>query len=64
MRPCDCKHNYDAQALLQEQGIKYNNNELVVRPPNVIIKIGNVQITIPMKLFKRFAKWYLEDQEV
>lgn len=63
MKPCDCKEGEDINKL-KESGISYNGILIEVRPPNVGISIGTrVNISIPQLYFKRFAKWYLEEQD-
>jgi hypothetical protein len=62
MKPCDCKDWNDVSELM-ENGIAFNERSLLVSPLNVIIKTYGCQMSIPMETFKRFAMWYLEDQE-
>lgn len=63
MKPCNCKSIEEAKQL-NEQGIRFNNNSLTVIPNNVILKLENtIEIKINMKLFKRFAEWYLKEQK-
>jgi len=62
MRPSDCKDRQDADALY-EQGIAINDWSLDVDPAVVIIKHHYGELRIPMSIFKRFAKWYLRNQE-
>lgn len=63
LAPCDC-HDIATAAYLQEHGIKINNDGITVRPGVVILERGHTTITIPMRLFKIFAQWYLEKQEL
>ena len=63
LRPCDCK-DQATSCLLNEQGIKFNNNSIVVEPSVVVLQLENTTIRLPMSLFKSFAEWYLEEQEV
>jgi hypothetical protein len=63
MRPCDCQDIHSAEQL-NEQGISYNGNSITIAPPAVILKIDSCELRIPMCLFKRFAEWYLEEQEI
>ena len=64
MKPCDCKYTLDIVAL-NEQGIMYNNKRITIDSIGVILEITPyVRIKIDHKTFKRFAEWYLEDQEV
>lgn len=62
MRPCDCKSIYDAHTYLKEQGIAFNDAQITVVPGSVILSMGHTEIKIPMRSFKRFSEWYLEDQ--
>ncbi len=62
MRPCDCKDQVTAEKL-NEQGIKFNDDELLLKPSVVILKMYNVTLRIPMHRFKQLAEWYLTDQE-
>ena len=62
MRPCDCESRDDTKRYLKEQGISYNDYSLTVLPSYVLIEMTTVKIKIPMFHFKRFAEWYLEDQ--
>lgn len=62
MRPCDCKDNNDVRTELTEQGIAYNDSSIIVRPLSVILKVGPCWLRISQTMFKRFAEWYLEDQ--
>jgi hypothetical protein len=63
LRPCDCVSKSDALRL-DEQGIGYNNQSLTVEPNLVTLTIDSATIRIPMGLFRKFAEWYLEPQEV
>lgn len=63
MKPCDCQDEFTASKL-NEQGIQFNDNSIVVQPNSVILTMGHTTIKIPMKTFEMFAKWYLEDQEI
>jgi len=63
MRPCNCKDMYEAKKL-NHQGISFNEYSITVKPMGVIIEVyPHYRIRLPMTIFKRFAKWYLEDQE-
>jgi hypothetical protein len=63
MRPCDCKDSLDAESM-NEQGIAINEWSLLVAPATVEIEHRVYgKITLPMSIFTKFAKWYLEDQE-
>jgi hypothetical protein len=63
LRPCDCICKSDALKL-DEQGVSYNNQSLSVEPNVVILTIDSATIRIPMGLFRKFATWYLEPQEI
>jgi hypothetical protein len=62
MRPCDCKDEQDTKKL-QENGIRHNDDSLVVTPNFVTLKLGHTTVTMSMHRFKQFAEWYLEDQD-
>ncbi len=64
MKPCDCKSISDYDGLC-ETGISYNQYKLhVADGTGVLIEIDpHVRIRIPSRFFKRFAEWYLTDQE-
>lgn len=64
MRPCDCKDRHQTKEYLNEQGISFNEFSITVLPSYVLIKAPLTTIRIPMIHFKKFAEWYLEDQEV
>ena len=62
MKPCDCKSEQEIKKL-DIQGIGHNEWSLSVNPNIVLIEnryFGTVKV--PMKLFKQFAEWYLEEQ--
>ena len=63
LRPCDCIDMQDTQRL-EEQGIGWNDESILVEPNHVILKMGHTTISIRMKRFKMFAEWYLAEQEV
>ena len=63
MKPCNCKSMHEAFFKLNEQGISFNNNSLFVEPNIVEMHIDATTIRIPMRIFERFARWYLTDQE-
>lgn len=63
LRPCDCKDIFTAKKL-NEQGIGNNGNSIIVEPNSVILTMEHTTIKIPMFLFKMFAEWYLEPQEI
>jgi len=62
MKPCDCKDMYTARTKLKEQGLKYNDIGIELRPSKVILINGPGQLSIPQHTFEAFARWYLEDQ--
>ena len=62
MKPCDCKDIYTVSKL-PEQGLRFNDLSIVVRPNKVIIDHGPATLRIPMDKFRAFAEWYLEDQD-
>lgn len=62
MKPCDCK-SMDDFYNMPEAGVRYNEYGFSIVPPNVIMRIPMITIKIPMYYIKRFAEWYLEDQE-
>jgi hypothetical protein len=48
---------------LQESGLRFNNFEIEVKPCSVFLRVRPyAEIRIPMKHFRAFAEWYLEDQ--
>ena len=62
MKPCDCKDQVDTISL-NEQGIAINDWSLCVAPAVVEIEYKHYgKIIMPMPIFTKFAKWYLEDQ--
>jgi hypothetical protein len=63
IRPADCKDMYTA-SLLETQGIGINDDSINIEPAVVVLKMGHTTIRIPMKKFRVFAEWYLEEQEV
>lgn len=63
LRPCDCKDQVIVM-MLNEQGIKHNDQGICVQPNVVILTMGHTEIKIPMSRFKMFAEWYLEPQEI
>jgi len=63
MRPCDCK-DIRTTMRLQEQGIGYNDESILVEPNHVILKMGHTTILIGMERFRMFAEWYLKDQKL
>lgn len=63
IRPCDCKDMATANEL-NESGIAFNNNSIHIEPNSVVLDLGNTTVRIHMYLFKKFAEWYLEEQEI
>jgi len=63
LRPCDCNDIATAK-LLSEQGIGFNEDSFTIDPSVVILKMGHTQVRINMLLMKRFAEWYLKEQEI
>jgi len=61
MKPCDCKDGAMASEL-NEQGIGFNEWQILVEPLFVYIQNATTKIRIPQNRFKAFAEWYLEDQ--
>ena len=63
MKPCDCKDSVDAMSM-NEQGIAINEWSLNVQPASVILEHRHYgMIRMPMSVFTKFAKWYMEDQD-
>ena len=63
MKPCDCKSMSDIEQL-EEHRLKYNNESISVYSDCVLLGITpHVTIRLIRKNFKRFAEWYLTDQE-
>lgn len=63
LRPCDCHDQYTANKL-DHQGYGMNDDSITVEPTMVVLKYQSTTIRIPQHLFKRFAEWYLEPQEI
>ena len=63
LKPCDCVDQYSADKL-NEQGIGFNKNNIIVAPNSVVLTMEHTTIKIPMNLFKKFAEWYLTDQVI
>ena len=61
LRPCDCK-DMATQRKLNEQGIRHNDQGIVIEPNLVILTMGHTTMKIPMTRFKMFAEWYLKEQ--
>jgi len=62
MKPCDCKTMKDVVGNLEETGVVYGNWGLALSPMVVKIETVNCTLKIPMTVFKRFAEWYLKEQ--
>jgi len=62
LAPYQCKDQNTANQL-QYQGIGFNDDHISVKPSIVELTIGASTLRIPMYLFERFARWYLEPQE-
>ena len=62
MKPCDCHDMYTCLNKLNEQGIQHNNYCLSLQPSSVWIETSDCKLRLPQSIFKKFAKWYLEDQ--
>jgi hypothetical protein len=63
LRPCDCQDEYTAQCL-NEQGIGFNDQSIMLHPNSVILTLGNTTVKIGMQRFKQFAEWFLTEQDV
>lgn len=63
LKPCDCKDLHTASKL-NELGIGYNDQSIMIEPNSVILTIGHTIIRIPQARFKMFAEWYLEAQDI
>jgi len=61
MKPCDCKNMQDLFDL-DVTAVGYNNDSITVRANGVMLEIGPCKLKISHTLFKRFAEWYLEEQ--
>jgi hypothetical protein len=62
MKPCECKDMEDVKKL-QESGLYFNSEGIVVTPNYVTIDVGVAQLKLSMRRFEQFARWYLEDQK-
>jgi len=63
MKPCDCKDMFDAINKLTEIGVKFNSCGIQISPPMVLLYCDLFTVKFSQVNFKRFAEWYLEDQE-
>ena len=63
LKPCDCI-DMKMASMLNEQGIKHNNEGILLEPNVVILTMNYTTIRIPMNRFKMFAEWYLMEQEI
>ena len=63
MKPCDCKDQQDTDNL-KEQGIGINDWSMTVKPAVVQIDLRHFGLVqVPMSVMKKFAEWYLRDQD-
>ena len=62
MKPCDCKDMQDVKKL-DHSGIQYNDRGIEVKPNSVIITHGSCTLKVWQEDFRRWAEWYLQDQE-
>jgi len=63
MKPCNCRSVTDVEEL-DAQGIAFNNKKIIIDSSGVILEIEPyVRIKIDHRSFKKFAEWYLEDQD-
>ena len=63
MKPCDCKDSQDAMSM-EVQGIAINDWSLNIQPLMATIAHKHYgEVKIPMTILKKFAEWYLENQE-
>lgn len=63
MKPCDCHDMFTVINQLNESGLIINNHSISVAPSSVFIETNDCRLIIPQSIFKRFAVWYLEDQD-
>lgn len=63
MKPCECHDEYTAKTMLNHQGMSINDKSIEVHPASVVLRVGACTLKIPQSTFKRFAEWYLEDQD-
>ena len=63
IKPCDCIDQSRCD-MLNEQGIGIGDNQILVEGGGVFIKNSTTTLRIPLKHFKRFAEWFLEEQEI
>lgn len=63
IRPCDCKDMVTAEKL-EYQGISTGNHSINIEPNSVVISSYGCTMKIPMQTFKKFAEFYLEEQEI
>jgi ribonucleotide reductase alpha subunit len=63
LTPCECKDNVNVRRL-NEQGIGHNEYSLEVHPNRVILRTNDAELRIPQNIFEKFARWYLEPQEL
>ena len=63
IKPADCIDQYTASKL-EEQGIRHNDDSIVLQPNVVVLTRGHTTIKIPMSTFRLFAEWYLTAQKI
>lgn len=63
LRPCDCKDLATVRKL-NEQGISHNDQSILIEPNVVVLTMGHTTVKISMQMFKMFAEWYLEEQNI
>lgn len=61
MRPCDCKDQQDLNKL-DHNVLVFNERSIEAQSNCVIIKNGSCSMRLSKNDFKRFAEWYLQDQ--
>lgn len=63
MKPCDVKSIQDYDKL-SDQGLSLNSRSIGIDSNGVILEINPYfKCRFNHKIFKKFAEWYLEDQE-
>ena len=63
LAPYQCKDMYSADKL-NEQGVGIGDRSIELRPNVVVIRTNDCKLNIPQKHFERFARWFLEEQEI
>lgn len=61
MRPCDCKDQVDLSKL-DHSMLVFNERSIEAWSNCVVIQNGPGRLWLSKNDFKRFAEWYLEDQ--